>query len=120
MKKLIIFLLLFSFNANAACDWKTGITPGANKTFTYTEDCHQLVGATVQANKDLNQAIDLKNLAIKDADSRTALWMSTANSEQGRLDKLNSDQKVNDFLYFGLGILTSVGVGLMTARLIGR
>lgn len=120
MKKYIAILLLVSCTANATCDWKTGVIPGPNKTFIYSEECHQRVGQLVQANLDLSKAIDLKNLALTTADARTTLWQKSADDELDRLNKLQADQKHSDWLFFGLGALTVVGAGFMTARLIGR
>jgi len=120
MKKLITLILLFSLNAQAACDWKTGIIPGPNKTFIYTEECHQAVGALVQANKDLTSALTLKDLTLTKSDARIQLWMTTADSEQQRLSKIESDTKTNEWVFFGLGALTVIGAGFMTARLIGH
>jgi hypothetical protein len=120
MKKLVVFILLFSVNAQAACDWKTGITPGPNKTFIYNEECHQEVGKLVEANKDLTKSIQLKDLAITNAEARTQLWMTTADAEQARLAKIDSDAKTNQWLFFGLGALTVIGSGFMAARLIGH
>src|SRR5271168_2051714 len=107
MKKFIALILLFSVNAQAACNWATGVTPGPNKTFIYSEECHEAVGALVQANKDLTAAIQLKDLALTNADARTQLWMTSSLNEQDRLTKIDSEQKHNDFLYFGLGILAT-------------
>ena len=120
MKKLIIFILLFSLNANATCDWKTGITPGPNKTYIYNEECHQAVGALVQANKDLTSAIQLKDLALTTSDSRTIMWQKSADDELDRLNKIQSEQKKSDWLAFSLGALTVLGSGFLAARLIGR
>jgi hypothetical protein len=120
MKKLISIILLFSLNANATCDWKTGITPGPNKTFIYTEECHQQVGKLVQSNKDLTSVIQLKDLALTNADVRTQLWEKTADNEMDRLNKLSADQKHSDWLYFTLGAATVIMTGFMAARLIGR
>jgi hypothetical protein len=120
MKKLIALILLFSATANATCDWKTGITPGPNKTFIYTEECHQAVGALVKANADLTTALDLKNAALVIADQRTALWEKTSDDELSRLNAIETDQKHNDFLYFGLGILATIGTGFAVAKLVGK
>src|ERR1700688_1283413 len=109
MKKLLILILLFSVNVHASCDWKTGITPGPNKTFIYVEECHQAVGALVQANKDLTSAIQLKDLAIQTADQRTDMWKTTAENEQDRMTKLTSEQGNTNLLYYALGILTVIG-----------
>ena len=120
MKKLICLLLLASLNAQSACDWKTGITPGPNKTFVYSEECHQAVGALIQSNKDLTSGIQLKDLALKASDERALLWNNTSKDLEDRLQKVDSTQKKSDWLYFGLGALTVIGAGFMTARLIGH
>jgi hypothetical protein len=130
MKKVITFLLLFCLSANSAfadCDWNTGITPGPNKTFVYSEACHLAVGQLVQTNKtqaaqiqDLNKAISLKDLALQNADARIALWETTAGNMQDRLVKMDSDTKTSDWTFFALGVGTVVLSGFMTARLIGR
>ena len=130
MKKLLISLLVFCFISNPAfadCDWKTGITEGPNKTFIYSEACHLRVGALVQDNAimtkqltDLNQAITLKDLAITKSDERTQLWMATSENLEGRLQKVDSLEKSSQWLMFGLGALTVLGAGFMTAHLIGK
>jgi len=121
MKKLISYLLMFCFVSNVAfadCDFKTGITPGPNKTFIYTEECHLKVGQLVQDNAtkdrqiaDLNGAIALKDLAIKDSDARVQLWSSTTANLEDRLQKVDNLQSKNEFLYFALGALTVIGTG---------
>ena len=128
MKKLIAFILLFisTFNlAFADCDWSKDITPGPNHTFIYSDACHLAVGQLIQTNKtqtaqiaDLTKAIQLKDLAITNADARIALWTTTAENEQDRISKIDSMQKTNDFLYFGLGILATIGTGFAVARLV--
>jgi hypothetical protein len=123
MKKLIYSILLislFPLGCFADCDWKTGITQGPNNTFVYTEACHQEVGKLVKANKDLTSAIQLKDLALTNADARTALWQKSADDEMDRLNKMSADRKMNDWLFFGLGALTVIGSGFMAARLIGH
>lgn len=117
MKRLIIFILLLSSTANATCNWATGITSGPNKTFIYTEECHQAVGALVQANKDLTMAIQLKDLAIKFSDDRVILWQKSSSDELDRLTKMEQQQSHNDVLMFGLGLLTAVGTGFALSRL---
>lgn len=130
MKKSIIILLMMCLTINAAfsdCDWKTGITQGPNNTYIYSEACHLTVGKLVQTNKtqaaqiqDLTQAISLKDLALTNADSRIALWTTTAENEQDRLTKIDSQSKTNEWIFFGLGALTVLGSGLMAARLLGH
>jgi hypothetical protein len=111
----MIYTLLVAPLANADCDFATGITPGPNKTFVYTEACHQKVGAVVQDNKnkttqvdDLNKAISLKNVALDNADKRATLWMDTSGKLEDRLQKVDNLQKTNERIYFGLGVLTAV------------
>lgn len=130
MKKAIISLVLLSFVSNVAladCDFSTGVTPGPNKTFVYSEACHQKVGQLIQSDKtktaqiaDLTQAITLKDLAITKSDQRTQLWMDTSDKLQNRLTSVDDLAKKNEFLFFGLGVLATIGVGFATARLIGR
>jgi hypothetical protein len=127
MKKLISLILMLSFVSSlsyADCDFSTGITPGPNKTFIYSEACHQKVGQIVQDNKtkdqqivDLGKAISLKDLALTSSDSRTQLWMATAEKEQDRMNSVDATQRHSDFIYFGLGLLTAIGTGFAVARL---
>jgi hypothetical protein len=120
MKKLVSILVIFCMSTSAFgdCDWNTGITPGPNHTFIYSDACHLAVGQLVQANKDLNSAIALKNLAIQTSDSRTMLWQKSADDEMSRLSTIETEQKHNDFLYFGLGIISAIGAGWMASKLI--
>jgi len=122
-----IILFLVSDMAWADCDWNTGITPGPNHTYVYSEDCHLAVGNLVQSNKtqtkqitDLTKAIQLKDLALTAADSRTILWQNASDKELNSLNTIQSDQKRSDWLYFGLGAITVLGAGYMAAKLIGH
>ena len=129
MKKLIVLTILLSFISNIAfanCDWST-IKQLPDGGYEYSAELNICVGKLVQTNKlqlvqieDLTKAIQLKDLALTNADARTQLWMTTAQNEQDRLSKISSAQSHSDFLYFGLGALTVIGAGFMTARLIGR
>jgi hypothetical protein len=130
MKKIISLLLLISLISNTAladCDFLTGITAGPNKTFIYTEECHQAVGKLVQDNKsltlqvgDLTKAIDLKDLAITKSDQRTQLWMNTSDQLTDRMSKIEGEQKHNEWLYFGLGVLTTFAAGYVAAQALRR
>jgi hypothetical protein len=127
MKKAISALLLFCLTSNAAmaeCDFSTGITPGPNHTFIYTEECHLKVGHLVQDNKtkdaqiaDLNQAITLKDLALTKSDDRTRLWMDTSDKLQNRLTTVDELAKKNEWIYFGLGVLATVGAGYVASQI---
>jgi hypothetical protein len=129
MKKLIAFILLFvsSFNALADCDWNTGITPGPNHTFIYSEACHLAVGQLVSDSKtkdqqiaDLTQAISLDKLALKESDARTQLWITTSNNELDRLNKISNDEKHNEVLFFALGVATTFLAAYGAAKLVGK
>lgn len=126
MKKFVIVILCLSNIALGDCNWAS-IKTLPNGNYEYTPTLHLCVGKLVQDGKvkdtqiqDLTKAIQLKDLALTASDSRAKLWMDTSLSEQDRLMKIDSAQKQNNFLYFGLGILASIGVGMTTARLIGR
>ena len=118
MRKLIcsILLLVLSTNALADCDFSTGITAGPNHTHIFSEECYLKVGQLVQDNAvktqqiaDLNAAISLKNLAISNSDARVALWQKSSDDNLDRLNRLQSDQKHDDYISFGLGILLTIG-----------
>ncbi len=129
MKKLIcsLLLLVMSTNVLADCDFSKGITTGPNNTHIFTEECYLKVGQLVQDAKikdqqiaDYSKAIQLKDLALTNADARTALWTKTAEDEQDRMNKLDSEQKHSDWLYFGLGVATTFLAGYAAAKLAGR
>lgn len=122
--------MLFIFISNSAmatCDFSTGITEGPNKTFIYSEACHQKVGQLVQEAKtkdaqlsDLAQAVLLKDLALTKSDARVSMWTETAEKEQDRMSTLLKDQSRNGWLIFALGVATTLGAGFMASRLIQR
>jgi hypothetical protein len=126
MKKIISSLLLICMLSNTAladCDFSTGITPGPNHTYIYTEECHLQVGKLIQQNTtyslqiaDLTKAIDLKDLALTKSDQRTQLWMTTSDQLTDRMTKIESEQKHNEWLYFGLGVLTTFAAGYVAAQ----
>lgn len=129
MKKILCSVLIFillSTQAFADCNW-TKIVKNSNNTYTYSEDLHLCVGKLVQDSKvkdqqiaDYQKAIDLKDLALKDSDSRVTLWQHNADNNFDKLNKLESSQKSSDWIMFTLGALTVVTSGFLAARLIGR
>lgn len=129
MKKVIALLLMTTFVSNIAwadCDFST-VTKNSNGTYTYPEACHLKVGQLVQDNvvktqqiADLTKAISLKDLAIKASDARAQLWMTTSGNLEDRLQKVDKLEKSNEWLFFGLGALTIIGAGVMTASLIHK
>jgi hypothetical protein len=130
MKKifLILFLILFAENSCFAnCDWKTGITPGPNHTFIYTESCHLAVGQLVSDSavkdkqiSDLTTALDLKNAALVIADQRTALWEKTSDDQLMRLNTMQADQHHDNTLAFALGVATTFLAAYAAGQIIHR
>lgn len=131
MKKFICAFLSTILLANAAladttCNWSTiKLLPDGN--YEYPAALNLCVGQLVQTNKiqlaqiaDLQSAIQLKDLALTNADGRTQLWMTTSLAEQDRLTKIDSDSKTNNFIYFGLGVLATIGTGFAVAKLVGK
>jgi len=122
---LLTFICMLPGVAWADCDWSTGITPGPNHTFIYSDVCHLAVGNLIQANKvqaaqisDLTKAIQLKDLALTNSDSRIALWQKSSDDELSHLNTIQSNQKHTDWMYFGLGALTVIGSGWMVSKII--
>ena len=116
MKKLIALLMfLFVSNAFADCDWSKGITPGPNNTYVYSEACHLSVGKLIQTNKtqaaqliDLQKAFTLQTKALSDSDARFQLWMTTSLKMEDSLNKYDELRSKNQWLFFGLGVLTTI------------
>lgn len=109
----------------ASCDWSKGITPLPDGSFKYSSACHLAVGQLVQDNSvkdkqivDLSKAIQLKDLAIQQSDARANLWMNTSATLEQRLQKVDSMEKTNSWVSFGLGALTVLGAGWMASQLI--
>lgn len=130
MNKLVSLVLLFAFSANVAladCNFKTDITLLSDGGYRYSKECHIHVGELVQDNSikdkqigDLNKAITLKDLAIGKETQRADLWMKTSLDLQDRMVKIDDLKSKNEWLYFGLGVITTVGAGYMASRLIQR
>lgn len=127
MKKLIASMMLILSLSNIAfadCDWSKGITKLPDGNYEYSLACHLAVGQMVQDDKikdqqitKLTQAIQLKDLALVQADDRTQSWMNASDKLTDRMTKIDSDKKENEFIYFGLGILATIGTGFAIARL---
>lgn len=124
---ITIVCFLISQSVMADCNFKTDIAPGPNKTFIYSEACHLKVGQMVQDAKtktqqldDLTKAISLKDLALQESDKRATLWNGTASKLEDRLQKVDSLEKKNEVLYFGLGVLTTFLAAYAAAKLVNK
>jgi hypothetical protein len=123
----LVICLLMPRIAQADCDFSKGIKPGPSDTYIYTEDCHKKVGSLVKQNsnqaiaiQDLNKALTVKDLSLQQSDKRATLWNNTASDLENRLQKVDSLEKTNNWLYFGLGVLTTFAAGYAAAKLAGR
>ena len=126
MKKFISILVLLSMIPSLAfadCDWKT-IQKTPQGQYLFSETLYLCVGQLVQDNKtkdaqiaDYQKAIQLKDLAITNADARSQMWETTAGNENDRLQKVESDKSHSDWLYFGLGVATTFLAGYAAAQL---
>lgn len=127
--KFLSFLLalcMASNNVFADCDWSK-VVDNPNGTHTYSDALHICVGQLVQDNAtktqqvdDLTKAISLKDLAITKADDRATLWMDTSLKLEDNIQKMNSLKGTNEWIYFGLGVLTVFAAGMATSQLTNR
>jgi len=124
---LSMSIILYPLTAYSDCNFKTDITPGPNKTFVYSEACHQKVGSLVQDDQvkaqqvtDLNKAITLKDLALQASDKRATDWMNTSATLEKRVQEVDKLESTNKVLYFGLGVLTTFLAGYAAAKLVGK
>lgn len=126
MKKFLIALVvaaMLPIQALADCDFSSGITK-VEGGYLYTRECHLKVGEMkydlgakdLQIEK-LTKALDLKDLALTKADQRTELWMNTAFKLEDRVNTIDEMRKTNQWLYFGLGVVTMFAAGYMASQL---
>jgi hypothetical protein len=130
MRSLIISILLVCFSCNvclaSSCDWST-IKTLPDGGYEYSPALNLCVGNLVQQNgvltqqvSDLGKAITLKDLALTQSDQRAQLWSDTSGKLEDRLSKVDSLEKSNNILYFGLGVLLTFGAAYAAGQLIHR
>jgi hypothetical protein len=131
MNKNIVILLICALfsnpvfgNSQPSCDW-TQIKQLPDGGYEYDPQLHLCVGSLVQQNKDLTlqvgdltKAVQLKDLALSTADSRTQLWQKSADDAQSSLSKIESTNSTRDWIFFGLGVCTTFLAGFMASKLI--
>lgn len=127
--KLVSLLLacsLFSNVAFANCDW-TKIQKNDNGTYTYSRELNICVGEMKQdleiANQKLDKltkAIELKDLTISKADQRADLWMQTSFKLEDRIQTIDSMRSTNNWMYFGLGVVTMFAAAYAAGQINGR
>ena len=91
---------------------------------TYSRADHVCVGQLIQSNSTKDQqiigykkALDLKDLAITNADERAKKWMDTSLRLEDNIQKIDSIKKQNEWIYFGLGVLATGLAGITAAQL---
>lgn len=125
MKKVTAFFLIaitLTTSAFAECDYSK-IIHNENGTYTYSKELHVCVGqmkqdletATTQLG-EYKKAIELKDLAISKADQRSQLWMDTSDKLQTRLNAVADMSNKNQWLMFGLGVVTALGAGYVASQ----
>jgi hypothetical protein len=128
MKNIIsiaISLTLFSGVSFADCQFND-LKHNADGTVTYSAADHVCVGNLVQDNAtkakqvdDLNKAITLKDLALTKSDQRVQMWQDTTFKLEDNMQKVDSLQKTSQWVWFGLGVLTT-GLAVEGAAQLGR
>lgn len=123
---VLVFSLLFPYNAWSACDWSK-IKKNSDDTYTYSQELNLCVGQLVKdsanqtaAIQDLTKGISMKDLALQAADKRADLWNQTASGLENRLQSVDNLEKRNEWLFFGLGVLTTGIAGFTAAKLVGK
>lgn len=119
MKKLISAILaitMLSSTAFADCKWSD--VKKVDSGYLYPDGCHGKVGVALKDLDDktaetvaLRKVVDLKDLTIIKADQRADLWQNTTFKVEDRLNNLESASKANQWLYFGLGVLSVFAAG---------
>lgn len=108
-----------------ACDLNNDVKVNADGSRTYTMDCHIFVGKLYKKEKlledendELNKALDLKDLAISKQRQRADEWMNTSTQINEKLMQYDSASRTSAWIYFGIGVLTTIGAGYMASQLI--
>ncbi len=124
---LILTISMFSNIAFADCDFSTEVNKLPDGNYEYSKSCHLTVGGLVQDKQklslqldDLTKALSFKDLALKASDDRTQLWMDTTFKLEKNINAMDEFKKTNEWLYFGLGILTVVATGFALSSITSR
>jgi hypothetical protein len=125
---LVAAFTMFSNVAFADCTF-SDLKHNADGTVVYSAQDHVCVGNLIQDDaiktkqvQDLNKAITLKDLAITKSDARAQLWQDTSLKLESNIQSIDSYKSYSNWAYFGLGVLTIIGAGMLAAQVshIGR
>lgn len=107
----ILSILLFSNIALADCDFSK--IQKVDGGYLYTKELHLCVGEMKQdleieqkRTVKLSEALTLKDTALDRANQRADLWMQTSFKLEDRVNTIDELRSRNQYLYFGLGMLT--------------
>jgi hypothetical protein len=128
MKKIVYLLvaaMTFSNTCLADCKFND-LVHNSDGTVVYSKGDHICVGQLVQDDavktqqvQDLNKAITLKDLAQTKSDARAQNWMDTALKLESNIQKVEGLEKSNEWIFFGLGVITT-GLAAITASNLAR
>jgi hypothetical protein len=114
MNKLVLIMFMFSQICWAECDLAKDINKNADGSYTYSKECHLLMGqwkkdleARAQQADELKKSIELKDLALTHTEQRVNLWRDTSFSLEDRLNKAEKMTQFDRWFHFGLGIVVT-------------
>jgi hypothetical protein len=132
---LILALSLLSTSAFATsvttldgtqCDFSK-IVKNADGTYQYSAQLNLCVGKIVQDNQtqttqiaDLHKSIDLYKLTIKTDEERIQAWIATSVNLENHVSTIDSLDKKNQWLYFGLGVAATVAAAYTANKVAGH
>lgn len=122
MYRVISFILMSQFvisnAAFGACDFSKDVAKNEDGSYTYSRECHLEVGKQVKQLElkdkqidSLEKVVDLKDLALTKQHERVELWMDTTYKLETRVNTIERLNDTNKFIWFGIGVLTTVGAG---------
>jgi hypothetical protein len=128
LNKLISLILIYLFSTNivlADCVFSRDITKLEDGRYAYTRECHIQVGEMKydldianQKLANLNKVIELKDLALTKSDERTKLWQEATYKLEDRVASIDERRSINQWVYFGIGVITTIGSGYIASKLI--
>lgn len=111
MKKFLIVLFLIPNLLFAECDFSS--IKVLDGYYQYPPECHLKVGTFVKTIevqgkkiKLLEEALTLKDLALKKSEADAEKWAELARKFEERIQTQNNLTKTYDAIHFGLGLLT--------------
>lgn len=120
----LMIVLALPLQAMADCDFTEGA--GVKKVdggYLYSKECHIAVGQMkydlgVAQNQItlLNKSLELKDLAITKADQRVDLWQTSTFKLEDRINTIDQMRSTNNWMYFGLGVLTVFVAGYAASQ----